>query len=235
MENIRRFKSVKKLTIENDVLERDMWVNKGILCGIDEVGRGCLAGPVIASAVVLKPGSTSPLLKDSKEMLESERVLAYNWVLEHGFVGIGVIDHRAIDRYNIYRATQFAMKRALSQLMAQLNQPISQIVVDAMPLVFSGQIYKDIPITSFPFAESRSISVAAASIVAKVTRDRLMATVEQSMPGYGLSGHKGYGTSEHNAAIVAHGASIIHRETFLKKLYDSRVMYRYGKQKELFG
>ncbi|MBT4856208.1 ribonuclease HII [bacterium] len=225
----------KKLTIENDILERDIWVNKGLLCGIDEVGRGCLAGPVIAAAVVLNPGKKSKYVRDSKLMTEQERLLAYKWIVRNSTFGIGIVDHRRIDALNIYAATQWAMKRAVSQLTAQLSKKPDLMVVDAMPLVFSGEEFTNIPVKSFPFAESRSISVAAASIVAKVTRDRIMGIIDKSIPGYNLDHHKGYGTQEHSRAVIEQGSSIIHRQSFLKKSYDKMVEYRYEKQRELFG
>ncbi|OGB97221.1 hypothetical protein A3F06_02430 [candidate division TM6 bacterium RIFCSPHIGHO2_12_FULL_36_22] len=234
MENIGWGKLGKKLTIENDLMERDVWVNKGILCGIDEVGRGCLAGPVVAAAVILDPGSNHPLLKDSKQMDEQERLLAYDWIVQHAIFGLGLVDSQHIDRYNIHKATQLSMKRALSQVMVQASQNISLILVDAVRLQFASNDYKSIPFKAFPYAESRSISVAAASIIAKVTRDRIMDTIKVSIPGYGMEQHKGYGTQTHAIALVKHGPSIIHRLSFIKKLYN-QVVTHHEKQRELFG
>ena len=235
MENIGWGKLVKKLTIENDLFEREVWVNKGILCGIDEVGRGCLAGPVVAAAIILDPGVSHPLLKDSKQMDEQGRLLAYDWIVQNSKYGLGLADSRHIDRHNIHQATQWVMRRALSQVMVQSSQDLSLILVDAVRLQFAGKKYKSISFKAFPYAESRSISVAAASIVAKVTRDRIMDRIMTSIPGYGMEQHKGYGTPVHTAALVENGPSIIHRQSFIKKLYDQVVTRSYEKQRELFG
>ncbi len=218
-------------TIKKNQFENSAWLEKKVIIGIDEVGRGCLAGPVIAAATIITQPSPSPdFIKDSKLMSEKERLEAYHWIIANSRYSIGIIDHHAIDQHNIWRATQMAMKKALLHLLA-INYPncstsnaLSQqklpsaILIDAMPLSLANTVYATIPIHSFTKGESLSDSIAAASILAKVTRDRLMASIDTLFPGYGIAKHKGYATAVHRKAIQGQGASLIHRASFLKNL-----------------
>jgi len=196
--------------------ENSLWQNNSPLCGIDEVGCGPLAGPVVSAAVILNLFSDSKLIKDSKLLNEKQRLAAYDWIVKNGIFGIGIVNNRCIDQWNIRNATIFAMRRALCNLLHISKQRPEAIIVDAIPLDLSI-CSLDIPVHAFPRADSLSISVAAASIVAKVTRDRLMNRYDAIIPGYSFDRHKGYGTALHQEAIIKKGFSIVHRTSFLKR------------------
>jgi ribonuclease HII len=201
----------RKPDFKKNLYEQQAWVSNQVVCGVDEVGRGCLAGPVGAAAVVMHPGYTSRLIKDSKELTPEERERAYAWIIRHSFYAVAALHHRRIDEINIYHATLVAMKRAVMQLLPQLPQAPVNILVDALPLqiaTFSGDII------AFPYGESKSLSIAAASIVAKVTRDALMERLDRVFPGYLLGKHKGYSTPEHRAKIEELQPTLIHRKSF---------------------
>lgn len=203
--------------------EREAWAQNQVICGVDEVGRGCLAGPLVTAAVILHPGKAPHHLRDSKLMTPEELTSSTSWVFKNSWFGYGIITPGQIDQVNIYQATLLAMKRAVIQAISACPQRPSAILVDAMPLklLFSG--YEDIKVHHFPKAESKSSSVAAASIIAKVKRDALMRRLESSFPGYHLGAHKGYATDAHCSAIRNHGASIIHRTSFLDKILVQEV------------
>ena len=211
-----------KTRFNKNYFEEKVWSENNLICGIDEVGRGCLAGPVVVAAVVLFPYKLSRHLRDSKIMTPQEREKAYLWIVNHSWHSIALVHHRLIDTYNIYHATLIAMKRAYLQLMAQMHQKPTTIVIDAMPLRLENSIYTNTDIFYFPFGERKSSSIAAASIIAKVTRDRLMAThFAHILPGYQLESHKGYATPPHKNLVRTLGPSIIHRTNFVKKLVFS--------------
>lgn len=195
--------------------EHTAWAENKLICGIDEVGRGCLAGPVVVAAVILFPNKTHRLLKDSKELEKEEREKVYPWILKNSWHATGFIHNRAIDNHNIYFSTLIAMKRAFIQLMTLAPQP-HQILVDAMPLRLTNTAYEHIDVLHFPFGEKKSSSIAAASIVAKVTRDNLMHYFEQAFPGYALGKHKGYATPTHRNLVNDLGHSVIHRLNFIE-------------------
>lgn len=208
-----------KTKIKKNSYEIDHWSRMEIICGIDEVGRSCLAGPVVAAAVILNPNKKHKLLKDSKILTQLEREIAYKWLQKNSIYGIGIINHRIIDSHNIYQATLQAMKKAVYNLMSialNSNKKPAIIIVDAMPLL----IDYDIPIHHFPFGESRSISIAAASIIAKVTRDHLMERLDKVFPGYSLNTNKGYGSKFHKNSINSNGVTVIHRRRFVKNYFD---------------
>ncbi len=196
--------------------EENAWQNNKIMYGVDEAGRGCLAGPVVVGAVALKNGSTHPLLRDSKKLSSKQLLIAYSWLLDHSFFTIGISDHYMIDRYNIYATTQKLMIKTLHHLHAQnRNQiPVQEILVDAMPLQ-AHKLPAGIPCISYIKGESESASIAAASIIAKVSRDSIMNLLHKSFPLYSIDKHKGYGTAAHAQALQTHGASIIHRTSYL--------------------
>ena len=184
------------------------------ICGVDEAGRGPLAGPVCAAAVILPVGLEIPGLNDSKKLSDKKRRELYPIIKEKALAyGIAFADHTEIDEINILQATYLAMERALAQLA--IKPDIALI---------DGNRAKDfgIPVQTIIHGDSLSASIAAASVLAKVTRDDLMLEMAEMHPGYGFEIHKGYGTKAHYAALQALGPSKIHRMTFLKKLYGEK-------------
>jgi ribonuclease HII len=207
--------------IKKNSFEYSAWENQSVIVGVDEVGRGCFAGPVVAAAVILPVNKTHRMLKDSKIMTAEERNQAFAWIKKHCRYGVGIVHHRAIDQYNIWHATLIAMKKALMHVMQHSSMRPSTIITDAMPLNLSDTHFHDIPVYCFIKGESRSNSIAAASIVAKVIRDSMMESYNQAIPGYGLAENKGYGTPKHKKAIREKHQSFLHRTTFLKQfLHD---------------
>ncbi len=176
------------------------------IAGIDEAGRGPLAGPVVAAAVVLPVRCRLSGINDSKQLSEGERARLYAAILEHAVgMGIGSADVGEIDRLNILEATKLAMRRAIDQLAP----PPDYLLIDAVTLPGIG-----IPERPIIKGDSLSLSIAAASIIAKVTRDRLMAEYHDMFPEYNFLSHKGYGTREHLQQLARHGPCSIHRRTF---------------------
>ncbi|MBS6546483.1 MAG: ribonuclease HII [Butyricicoccus pullicaecorum] len=182
------------------------------ICGIDEAGRGPLAGPVCAAAVILPFGCEIDGLNDSKKLTEKKREALFEVVQERALAySIALVDHKIIDEINILEATFLAMRQAAEGLQI----PADYALVD-------GNRSKglSIPHECVVGGDAKSPSIAAASILAKVTRDRLMLEYAAQYPEYLFEKHKGYGTRAHYEAILAHGASPIHRMTFLKKFYE---------------
>lgn len=176
------------------------------IAGIDEVGRGPLAGPVVAAAVILPVRSRLVGVNDSKQLSERERERFYVAICEQAVgMGIGWADVAEIDQLNILEATRLAMRRALEQLVP----PPDYVLIDAVSLPGVS-----IPIRPIIKGDALSISIAAASIVAKVTRDRLMVSYHDTFPEYGFLSHKGYGTAEHLERLAYHGPCSIHRRSF---------------------
>ncbi|HEY5975828.1 MAG TPA: ribonuclease HII [Geobacteraceae bacterium] len=176
------------------------------VAGIDEAGRGPLAGPVVAAAVVLGPGVDLPGVNDSKKLTPSVRDELYQKIMDRALaIGVGSSDQVVIDRVNILQATLLAMGQAVNQLAL----PPDYLLIDGI-----STIPLSIPQKTIKQGDSASISIAAASIVAKVTRDRLMEEYDLQYPGYGFAGHKGYGCASHLAAIASLGPCPIHRRTF---------------------
>jgi len=213
--------------------EQQAWQHGQLLCGVDEVGRGCLAGPVVVAAVVLYPDAIFDLLKDSKLLDVKQRVRAARWIHEHSWHAYGVASNREIDHLNIYRATQCAMKRAIAHVCTCVPHLPAKIIIDAMPISFGFGALAHIPVEYFARAEQQSISVAAASILAKVKRDALMNEFDSIFPGYALAQHKGYATAQHCQSVTRLGSSIIHREGFVKTVFD-HYEKAYGRQIDLF-
>ena len=185
-----------------------------VVCGVDEAGRGPLAGPVCAAAVILPPHLQIPGLNDSKKLTDKRRRELMPVIKEQALAyGIAFATHEEIDQINILQATYLAMERAL----AQLNVKPDIALID-------GNRAKDfgLPVKTVVHGDSLSASIAAASVLAKVTRDDLMLTMAEEYPQYGFEIHKGYGTKAHYAALTAHGPSPIHRMTFLKKFYGEK-------------
>lgn len=183
------------------------------ICGVDEAGRGPLAGPVCAAAVILPPNLDIPGLTDSKKLSDKRRRELFPVIMEQAVsYGIGMATHEEIDEINILQATFLAMERALGQLEVRPGL----VLID-------GNRQKDfgLPVETVVKGDSLSASIAAASVLAKVTRDDMMIAMAQEYPGYGFEIHKGYGTKAHYAALQKLGPSHIHRMTFLKKLYGN--------------
>ena len=183
------------------------------IAGIDEVGRGPLAGPVVAAAVILPPGCKIKGLNDSKKIPKKKHQDIYQAVMDKALaVGIGLMDSEIIDQVNIYEATKLAMKEALSKLRLKSDY----LLIDAMKLDV------DIPQESIIKGDANSLSIAAASIVAKVTRDKLMTDYDKKFPGYDFSQNAGYGTMRHLQGLERNGVTPIHRKTFepIKSMYE---------------
>lgn len=226
-------KKTVKIVFRKNFYENAAWAENKVLCGIDEVGRGCLAGPLVTAAVILPPNKHHHLLKDSKTLSQKELLQGYNWIVKKCEYSIGIASNYEIDTFNIWQATLIAMKRAVLNLMIQAEIKPSAILVDAMPLKLIHTAYSKIPIYNFPKGETKSTSIAAASIVAKVTRDRIMRKLDPVFPGYLLRVHKGYGTKKHRAAIGDNKHTIIHRVSFLNKIVIDKE-YEYEEQLSFF-
>jgi ribonuclease HII len=196
--------------------EKASWSQGHVVCGIDEVGRGCLAGPLVTAAVILPVNKTSPLLKDSKETTLEGRREAFRWIQRHCWYSVGIVHNRLVDQHNIYQATLIAMKKALVTLLATAPVQPEAILVDAMPLDLHETHYKNIPIYAFCQAERKSSSIAAASIVAKITRDQIMDRFDLIIPGYHFDAHKGYATKAHKQALGSLDRCVLHRMSFLE-------------------
>ena len=183
------------------------------VCGVDEAGRGPVAGPVCAAAVILPPGLEIPGLNDSKKLTDKKRRELYDVITAQAVsYGIAFASEQEIDEINILQATFLAMERAIQKLSPQPELAL-----------IDGNRAKDIglPVRTNVKGDSLSASIAAASILAKVTRERLMEEYDAQYPQYGFAVHKGYGTKRHYEALREFGPSPIHRKTFLKKFYEN--------------
>jgi len=203
---------------EKDFFEHRAWKAGRMICGIDEVGRGCLAGPLVVCAALLPPHAQHEHLKDSKKLSPKKRDEMFAWLTARCTYTIATIDARIIDAVNIYQATLLAMRHACLQMKTVHHAAyasLDAILVDAMPLKLGDA---DPTVHHFPHGEHYSSSIAAASIIAKVTRDRLMEKLDASFPLYGFAQHKGYGTKKHRTALLEHGPTLLHRQSFLTKI-----------------
>lgn len=194
----------------------DSFYAKGVrvICGVDEAGRGPLAGPVCAAAVILPPHAELPGLNDSKKLSDKKRRELFPLIREQAVAyGIGLASQEEIDGINILQATYLAMERAL----AQLSEKPELALID-------GNRAKDfgLPVQTVVGGDGLSANIAAASILAKVTRDDIMMEMAAKYPGYGFEIHKGYGTKAHYEALRTYGPCLIHRMTFLKKFYGTK-------------
>ena len=180
----------------------------GYVCGIDEVGRGPLAGPVVAGAVILPKDCRILYINDSKKLSAKKREELFDEIQKQAVaIGIGLVPHDRIDEINILQATYEAMREAISKLSVRPQILLNDAVT--IPMV-------EIPQVPIIKGDAKSVSIAAASIVAKVTRDRLMVKYSELMPEYGFASNKGYGSQEHIEALKKYGPSPIHRKTFIK-------------------
>ena len=194
--------------------------DKGInyIGGVDEVGRGPLIGPVVASCVVLPKDFVLEGLTDSKKLSEKKRDKFYDYIIEHALAyGIGVVSPEEIDEINIYEASRKAMLIAISKVREQIN--LEHVLIDAMPINI------DIPTTSIIKGDAKSISIAAASVVAKVTRDKMMYELDKKYPMYGFASHKGYPTKKHIEAIHKYGLIEGYRKSYgpVKEVIDEKI------------
>ncbi len=207
----------EKLAAELDRLENMRLYEKkyescGLICGIDEAGRGPLAGPVVAGAVILPRDCQILYLNDSKKLTARRRELLYEEIMEKALaVGTGVVSHARIDEINILQATYEAMRQAIEKLGMEPDILLNDAVT--IPEV----TLKQVPIIK---GDAKSVSIAAASVIAKVTRDHMMVEMDQKYPGYGFASNKGYGSAAHIASIREMGPCEIHRKTFIRNFTD---------------
>lgn len=202
----------ERARIENLKKYEKEYAEYGYICGIDEVGRGPLAGPVVAGAVILPKDCDILYINDSKKLTAAKREELYDIIMEKAVaVGIGMASPARIDEINILQATYEAMREAISKLSVRPDLLLNDAVT------IPGVDIRQVPIIK---GDAKSISIGAASIVAKVTRDRMMVEYDKIMPEYGFASNKGYGSAEHIAALKKVGPSPIHRASFIKNFVD---------------
>ena len=213
MKKEEREKLLKQKLIDMSVYEKELYT-KGVstVAGVDEVGRGPLAGPVLAACVVLPADWDIPGLDDSKKLSEKKRNEMFHIISDRALViGTGTADNNTIDEINILNATKQAMRQAVAEAEKKMGDAIGHILVDAVTIdgIDNEQ-------TAIIKGDAKSISIAAASIIAKVTRDNMMKEYALEYPHYAFESNKGYGTKAHYQGINEHGITPIHRKTFLK-------------------
>jgi len=220
MKLVERFdKKYKKYQNELERLDRMLDYERKYqayqaICGIDEAGRGPLAGPVVAGAVILPKDLKILYLNDSKQLSEKQREELYDEIMEKAIcVGVGIVSHERIDEINILQATYEAMRQAIEKLSVKPDILLNDAVT--IPQVAIRQV----PIVK---GDAKSLSIAAASVIAKVTRDRMMTDYDKLYPEYGFAGHKGYGSQAHIEILRKKGASPIHRKTFIKNIMENQ-------------
>ena len=207
-------KRVQALEAERSRLQKmrfyeDQYREYGLICGIDEVGRGPLAGPVVAGAVILPADCEILYLNDSKKLSPAKREELYEVICREAVgIGLGFVGPERIDEINILQATYEAMRQAIGKLNPQPDVLLNDAVT------IPGMGIRQVPIIK---GDAKSVSIAAASIVAKVTRDRLMEEYEKVYPGYGFAANKGYGAASHIEALKKYGPTPIHRRSFLTR------------------
>ena len=204
-------KELERLTklkeIENEIYNSKIET----ICGIDEAGRGPLAGPVVVAAVIMPKDSMIEVVNDSKKVSQKKREILYEQIINEAIAyGVGIIDQKEIDKINILNAT----KKGLTTAIKELKVKPQRILVDAL----TGIDTCGIPYTSIIKGDAKSYSIAAASIIAKVTRDRIMREWDEIYPEYGFEKHKGYGTKMHIDAIKEYGLCPLHRLSFVKNI-----------------
>lgn len=199
--------------------EKRLWEQGyGLIAGVDEVGRGCLFGDVVAAAVILPEGLIIEEINDSKKLSPKKREQLYEVIISEALaIGIGIIDAATIDRVNIKQASRLAMKKAVNGL---------KVLPDYL-LVDAEKIELDMEQIAVIHGDALSQSIAAASIVAKVTRDRMCLHWDRDYPEYGIAIHKGYATKSHRECIVKYGPSPLHRRSFLGKLLNEQQEFRF--------
>jgi len=192
--------------------EQELYKNNiKYICGIDEAGRGPLAGPVVVAAVIMPKDSFIEGINDSKKVSEKKREKLYDEIIDNCIAyGVGIIDQIKIDEINILEATRLGVKEAVQEL----KQKPDIILVDALTKIDTGGV----PYKSIIKGDAKEYSIACASIIAKVTRDRIMRKWDEVFPAYGFAKHKGYGTAEHRKMLKEIGPCMLHRKTFIKNL-----------------
>ncbi len=187
-----------------------------VIAGVDEAGRGPLAGPVAAGCVIFKSDGPFPEADDSKKISEKKREILFDEITEKALSwGVGLSDSQLIDEVNILEATYIAMKRAVEEACRKIQLKPEMVLIDHVRLPQFP--YPQMPITH---GDALSVTIASASILAKVTRDRMMNEYAKQYPEYGFEKHKGYGTKQHYEAIRTYGITPIHRKSFLKKILE---------------
>lgn len=196
-------------------IENAYWLKgRGAVCGVDEAGRGPLAGPVCAAAVIFTPDTQIPGLDDSKKLTEKKREALFPVIQEKALAyGIGYASEREIDEYNILNATFLAMRRAVKQLSVSPDV----LLVDGNQKPHIG-VCDEVTVIK---GDAKSISISAASVLAKVSRDRKMLELDAQYPQYAFRQHKGYGTKLHYERLSQYGLSPVHRRTFLKRFFEA--------------
>ena len=203
-------KEIERLTKLKEIEEK-IYNSKEVkyICGIDEAGRGPLAGPVVIAAVIMPRNSMIEGVNDSKKISERKREQLYEQITSEAIDwAVGIVDQKEIDEINILNATKKALHMAISNLKVKPDR----ILVDALEHIDTYGI----PYTSIIKGDAKIYSISAASIIAKVTRDRIMKEYDEIYPEYGFSGHKGYGTAKHIQALKTYGPCSLHRKTFIK-------------------
>lgn len=213
------------MKIATFAIEQKIGSSDKVIIGVDEAGRGPLAGPVVAGAVIPKninfsqidPASDEwKIVRDSKTLSEKQRETAFDFVTEHFHVGVGISNADTIDRMNILEATFLAMKKAINDVASALHQSLAHTESEAIILIDGNQIIPNFSAEQYavPQGDGRSKTIAAASIIAKVTRDRMMLAYDKEYPEYKFAKHKGYGTKVHMEALTEYGPCPIHRNSF---------------------
>ena len=211
---------MKRLKIMFDFSLEEYEKKYNLLAGVDEVGRGPLAGPVVACAVIMPKGMIIEGVKDSKKLTPKKRNMLDLLIREHAIgIGIGIEDEKSIDEINIKQATRKAMKTALDNILTKEGEKISADIV----FVDAENIDCQIPQESLIKGDDRCFIIACASIVAKVLRDKMMIEYEEQYPGYDFAKNKGYGTKKHREALLEIGPCPIHRKTFLRKILHGKI------------
>ena len=206
MKEKKEFERLRNLKVIENQLHKNGFEN---ICGIDEAGRGPLAGPVVVASVIMKPDSFIEGVNDSKKVSEKKREKLYEQIIEEAVsYSVGIIDQNEIDEINILNAT----KKGLTESIKGLKVKPERIIVDALDKIDTCGI----PYMPIVKGDAKCYSIAAASIIAKVTRDRIMRQWDEVYPMYGFSRHKGYGTAAHIAAIKEYGLCPLHRRSFTK-------------------
>lgn len=197
-----------------NTFELPSWNEMKLVCGIDEAGRGPLAGPMVVAGVVLPIGYVHPMINDSKQLSEKKRDLLFSEIMRDALeVIIVIVDEATIDKVNIYQAAKQAMTHIARYSIA------TDVLTDAMPLDLDKQVLSIIK------GDTKSISIAAASIIAKVVRDTKMKHLDRMYPKYGFAKHKGYGTKAHIDAICIYGITPIHRKSFAPVAFHQESLF----------
>ena len=218
----------KKLELKEDKSNKAMFETEdrirleedfSLLVGVDEAGRGPLAGPVVAAAVCLKDQNFTVPIRDSKKLSARQRERAFHEIYENALVGVGIISETVIDQLNILEATYVAMTNAVNEVLSQIPHVVRQETnfnEKVCLLIDGGRFKSDLPYTfkTIVRGDTHVFSIACASIVAKVTRDRILEAYDRVFPQYGFKRHKGYPTAQHKLALRQWGPSMIHRKTF---------------------